>query len=128
MNTGVQTILAAIARFYLPIIMLFAASLLAARAPGEGISFVAGLILGLSLALHALVFGAAISRVALPPWLLLALLGGGLLASIAPGVWVHSRWMVQLGEAGLMVSTAAGSALVFMALIGRAPTITSEQW
>ncbi|MEZ6024243.1 MAG: MnhB domain-containing protein [Hyphomonadaceae bacterium] len=69
MKPGAQIVLAAAARFYTPLIVLLGLSLLAARAPGGGVGFIAGLAFVAALILHALVFGAAASRAAFPPWI-----------------------------------------------------------
>ena len=60
MKAGAHVVLGAAARFYVPLIALFALALLADRAPGGGIGFVAGLAFGLVPVLHALVFGAGL--------------------------------------------------------------------
>jgi hypothetical protein len=110
---GGHIVLAAATRFYAPIIVLAALLLLVLRLPGEGVGFVSGMILGLALAVHVLVFGAAAARAAFPPYLARVLLAGGLV-------------LVVVSAAGVFVATASGIALILAVLVGRAPTLRDE--
>lgn len=123
-----QIVLLAAARFYAPVMTLFAFALLAFRPSGSGVGLIAGVAFALMLALHVLVFGAAASRQAAPPFLCRALLVLGLCAAAA-GVGVPAwRFAGELVEGGLFVATASASALILMALVGRAPSLRDEDW
>lgn len=121
-------IIASAARAYGPIIALVALSLLALWPASSGVGFVAGLMFALSLALHALVFGAEASRRAFPmvAWRLLAA-GGLILACVGVGA---PRLAVapMLIEGGLFALTAAMGALTIAVLFGRAPTLRDGEW
>lgn len=116
-------IIAASARFAIPLIALFALSLLAREAPGDGVGFRAGLVLALIIAIHSLVFGAQAARRAFPLPLARLLLGLGVSAALlgagAPGLPMSA----QLMEGGLCAATASGAAIVLSVLVGRAPTL-----
>jgi multisubunit Na+/H+ antiporter MnhB subunit len=128
MRTGTQVVLRGAARLHLPLIALFALSLLVARAPGEGAGMIAGLALTLALVLHVLVFGAAAARRALPgpaARVVFALgLGAALTAAGAPGL----AYAAQIGEGGLFALIVGGAAQVIAVLVGRAPTLRDEAW
>jgi multisubunit Na+/H+ antiporter MnhB subunit len=128
MKPGAQIVVAAAARTYTPLIVLLALSVLAARAPGEGFGFIAGLAFIAAFALHALVFGAAASRAALPPWLMRAALALGLVIAVAGAFAPHLAEIARAAEAGLCIVTASGGALILNTLIGRAPTMSDEAW
>lgn len=123
MKEGAHAVLAAAARFYAPLIVLFALTLLAMRPAGSGVGFLSGLAFLLAVVVHALVFGAGASRAAMPPVLMRLLASCGLIAAAvavgAPGV-MFAR---ELLEAGAFVATAAGGALMVVVLFGRAPTM-----
>jgi hypothetical protein len=123
---GGHIVLAAATRFYAPIIVLAALLLLVLRLPGEGVGFVSGMILGLALAVHVLVFGAAAARVAFPPYLARVLLAAGLALAVVSAAAPRLEIAPQLGEAGVFVATASGIALIFAVLVGRAPTLRDE--
>ncbi len=120
--------IAATARLYAPLIVLFALSLLAGWPAGSGVGFFAGLVFGLALALHALVFGAGAAQRAFPPWSCRVFMTFGLIAACAgaglPGLGFASR----LVEAGLFTLTIGGLALMIVALFGRAPTLRDGEW
>ncbi|QGZ95608.1 MnhB domain-containing protein [Terricaulis silvestris] len=126
MKPGGHIVLAAATRFYAPIIVLAALLLLVLRLPGEGVGFVSGMILGLALAVHVLVFGAAASRAAFPPYLARVLLAGGLALAVVSAAAPRLEIAPQLGEAGVFVVTASGIALILAVLVGRAPTLRDE--
>lgn len=119
MKPGAHVVLAA-ARLYTPFLALFACSLLAARAPGAGIGFVAGLAAGLALVLHALVFGAAAARRAAPPSLARAALALGAATALAAAGLPGLPYAPQAVEAGAVLATASAIALIALAVFGRA--------
>jgi multicomponent Na+:H+ antiporter subunit B len=128
MKTGVHIVLGAAAKFYTPLIVLFALSMLALRAPGDGVGFLAGMAVSLALVLHILLFGAAAARKAFPSSWARLFLALGLIAALvgagAPGL----RYAAQTVEAGLFAITVSGAALILAVIFGRAPTMRDEQW
>lgn len=128
MKPGGQIALAAAARLFTPLLTLFALSLFVTRAPGDGVGFVAGLVFALVLALHALVFGAAATKHALPPWMARVLLGVSLIAVLAGGGAPGLAFAPQLIEAALFVATAMAAALIVVATFGRVPTLRDAEW
>jgi multicomponent Na+:H+ antiporter subunit B len=126
MKPGGHIVVAAAARFYTPLIVLFAALVLFGSAPGAGVGFVAGLAFGLALVLHALVFGAPAARAALPARVARLMLGIGAGTAIV-GAGLHGFvYAAQLGEVALFVATVAASAIVVQVVFGRAPTLRDE--
>jgi Domain related to MnhB subunit of Na+/H+ antiporter len=123
---GGHIVLAAATRFYAPLIVLAALLLLVLRLPGEGVGFVAGMILGVALAVHLLVFGAAAARAALPPYLARVMLACGLALVVVSAALPRLAFAPQLGEAGVFITTASGIALILAVLVGRAPTLRDE--
>lgn len=120
------TVVRAAARFYTPLMAAFAASLLLMRAPGTGVGFAAGLAFALVLVTHVLVFGAAAARAACPPLTARIMLALGLIAAFA-GVGAPELPLAkQITEAGVLISTGAGVALVLAVLVARAPTMREE--
>jgi multisubunit Na+/H+ antiporter MnhB subunit len=126
MREGAHTVLAAAARFYTPLIVLFALLLLAMRPAGAGVGFLAGLAFLLALTTHALVFGADASRAAAPPFLMRVLAAIGLAAAAIGATAPGLMFAREIVEAGLFVLTGAGGALIIAALFGRAPTMRDE--
>jgi multicomponent Na+:H+ antiporter subunit B len=126
MKVGGHIVLAAAARFYTPLIVLFSALVLFGAAPGSGVGFVAGLAFGLALVLHALVFGAPAARAALPAPVARLMLALGVATAIAVAGLQGFAYAPQFGEAGLFVATAAASAIVVQVVFGRAPTLRDE--
>lgn len=126
MKEGANTVLAAAARFYTPLMALFALTLLVLRPAGSGVGLIAGLAFLLVLILHALVFGAAAARTAAPPFLMRALSALGFIAAVVG--WASPRLVFarEVIEAGLFVVTAAGGALAIGVLFGRAPTMRDQ--
>jgi multisubunit Na+/H+ antiporter MnhB subunit len=128
MKRSTHVVLAAAARLYAPLIVLFAFALMAMRAPGGGVGFLGGLAFGLAFLLHALVFGAAAARAAFPPFaarlLLAAGVGAAMLGAGAPGL----PYAPQLIEGGLFTATAAAAALIASVLFGRLPTLSDTEW
>ncbi len=126
MKPGGHIVVAAAARFYTPLIVLFAALVMFGSAPGGGVGFVAGLAFGLALVLHALVFGAPAARAALPAPVARFLLAMGVATAIAAAGLHGFAYAAQFGEAGLFVATAAASAILVQVVFGRAPTLRDE--
>lgn len=122
MRASLISLLAAV-RFYAPLIVLLALTMLVTRSPGAGVGFVAGIVVALALAAHVLVFGAAQSLRAFPPLAARILLALGMVAGIAGAAMDGSAYAAQISEAGLFALTVAGVHLVFLVLIGRAPTL-----
>lgn len=127
MKPGSHVVLRAAARLHIPLIALFAASLLAQRPAGAGIGLIAGLALALALMLHVLVFGANAGRRAIPGPVARVLFAVGLIAALtgagAPGL----AYAAQIAEAGLFLMTSGGAALAIAALTARAPTLRDEE-
>jgi hypothetical protein len=125
MKEGAHIALAAAARFYTPLMALFALALLALRPAGGGVGFVAGLAFVLVLLTHVLVFGAVAARAAAPPIATRLLMALGLAALVA-GATLPVLFAPQLVEGGLFVVMAAGGALMIAVIVGRAPTMRDE--
>lgn len=123
-----QIMLFSAARFYTPLIALFAFALLAIYAPGAGIGLMAGLAFALALVLHMIVFGAHALRQAAPPLASRLVLSLGLGASFASAAAPQWSWSAQIMEAGLFAVAAGASALLIAALSGRAPSLRDEEW
>ena len=128
MKPGAQIILLSAARLYAPLILLFALTLLAARAPGGGVGLMAGLAFALALALHVLVFGAAGLRAAFPPPVMRLVLAAGVVVALAGAGTPGWRFSAQAVEAGLTAATAAAAGLIIAVLSGRAPTLRDADW
>ncbi|HYD73750.1 MAG TPA: hypothetical protein VEF55_11475 [Candidatus Binatia bacterium] len=126
MKEGAHTVLATAARFYTPMIVLFALTLLIVRPAGAGIGLLAGFAFVLALIVHALVFGAGAARAATPPALMRVLLALGLAVAAVGSAIPRTPFARELVEAGLFVVTAAGGALVIAVLFGRAPTMRDQ--
>jgi multisubunit Na+/H+ antiporter MnhB subunit len=128
MRQAAHVVLVSASRFYAPLFVLFGFSLLSSWSVNSGVGFVAGLVLALLLALHVLVFGAEALRTAFPPFLARATVSGGALLAVLgtalPG-WAGSSKGI---EGGLFLVTVGASALVLIALAGRAPTLRDEDW
>lgn len=128
MKAGSDAIVVAAARFFAPLMALFALSLLTGRVAGGGVGFVAGTGFGLLLMLHALTFGAVASRAAFPTILArlaLALGIGGICAGAGLPGWAYAA---QLIEASAFLCTVAAAALVLQVVFGRAPTLRDGEW
>ena len=93
---GMSVVLGAAARFYAPLIAMFAAILLMTRAPGAGVGVSAGVALALALALHALVFGIDAARTALPPLTTRLIAAVGLLFVVAGAGMPRMPYAVRL--------------------------------
>lgn len=126
MKRGANIAALSASRFYAPLIALFALSLLAVRAPGVGVGFVAGLALALMLTVHVLAAGAGAARRAVPPAMARALLCLGLIAVAASAGAPRLAMAPQLLEAGLFAVTVSGASLFLTVLIGRAPTLRED--
>lgn len=127
MKPGAHVSARTAARFYTPLIVLLALSMLVARAPGAGVGFVAGLAVALALAVHALMLGANAARVAVPAALARALLALGVIAAAAGAGAPRLVVAPQIVEAGLFLVTVAGASLLLSVLLGRAPTLRGDE-
>jgi len=128
MKQGGQVVIAAAARLYAPLIVLFALSMFVWRPPGAGVGVLAGLAFALMLALHALSFGVAAARAAFPPPIARALLAlGALTALVGAGLpaWADAPRAI---EAGGFAATCAGASLIVTSLFGRAPALRDAEW
>ncbi|MGE0530134.1 MAG: MnhB domain-containing protein [Hyphomonadaceae bacterium] len=125
---GAQVVVVAAARLFTPLMALFAMALLAMRAAGDGVGFVAGLAFGLLLVLHALTFGAEASRIAFPPPMARVFLALGLAGVCAGAGLPEFLYAAQLIEAGAFALTVSGGALIVQTLFGRAPTLRDGEW
>lgn len=128
MRPAAQIVLVEAARLHGPLLALFAFSLLALRAPGDGVGFVAGLAFALTLALHALVFGAAAARAAFPPTAMRLLLAAGVVIAMAGAALPGFRFAPLLVEGGLFAVTSAAANLIVAVVFGRAPTLRDAEW
>lgn len=124
---GAGHVLAATARLYGPLAVLLALVLLSMAPAGRGVGLTAGLLAGLALVLHALVFGVAASKAALPPTLARVLIGLGLVAAVSGPGLPRFAYAPQLLEGGLAVLTASGAALLVQVLFGRVPTLREAE-
>ncbi len=123
MKLGTHAIVAAAARFFTPLMALFALALFSGASSGGGVGFVAGLAFGLVLMLHALTFGAAAARAAYPtPLARLTLALGVVAACVGAGV-PGFAYAGQAIEAGAFAATIGACALLLQVLFGRAPTL-----
>lgn len=114
-------VLASAARVFAPLIVLLALSLFVARAPGAGVGLAAGLVFGLAAMLHALTFGAAASRAALPPMLARACLAlGAVVAVLAP---LAGPQAARVAEGAVFVATSMALVLLTQVCFGRASTL-----
>lgn len=128
MKPGSDAIVVAAARFFAPLMALFALTLLTGRLAGDGVGFVAGMAFGLLLMLHALTFGAVAARSAFPTMparLVLAIGIGGICAGAGLPGWIYAA---QLIEAGAFLCTVAAAALVLQVVFGRASTLRDGEW
>ncbi|MEZ5996002.1 MAG: hypothetical protein R3C25_09620 [Hyphomonadaceae bacterium] len=111
------------AALFVPLAALFSLFLVMAGGGGDGRALAGGLMLGLAIAMHALVFGAAAAQRAFPPSLARILAAVGVCVAVAapglPGV----PYVQQAGEAGLFVAAASAAAIVVQVSFGRAPAL-----
>lgn len=128
MKPGAAAQMRAAAQLHAPIIALFAMTVLVAYAPGAGIGFIAALAFGLALLLHALVFGAAAAKRALPPTLSKLVLAGGVCAAFSGAAFEGLRFGAQLSEAVVFAASVAGANLILLVVFGRAPTLRDADW
>ena len=128
MRAAAHLVLSSALRFYAPLLVLFAFSLLASWPVNSGVGFVAGAAIGMLLVLHMLVFGADAFRAAFPPAIarLFAALGAvvAFVAAALPG----GTGAAQAMEGALCVTTIGALALALTVLAGRAPTLRDEDW
>ncbi len=128
MKAGVQIVLTNAARLYAPLIALFALTLTAARVPGEGVGFISGVMFALAFVVHALIFGAAASRAAFPPFAMKLMLALGVCAVAAGAGLPAWPFAAHILEAGLFAVVASAAALVVVVLFGRAPMLRDGDW
>jgi len=119
------SLLAAV-RLYAPLMIALALTMLVLRAPGGGVGLVAGFVIAMALVTHALVFGAAESRKAFPPFFARGLLGVGLIVLLAGTLGAGGDASVRVSEAGLLLVTVSATQLAIAVLFGRAPTLRHE--
>lgn len=127
MKGGAQAVVAAAARFFTPLMALFAFALLAERAPGDGVGFVAGLAFGLLQMLHALTFGAEAARAAFPTPLARLALALGVIAICMGAGLPGFVFAAQVIEAGAFAVTVSGASIIVQVLFGRAPTLRDAE-
>ncbi|MBX3430730.1 MAG: hypothetical protein KF779_14195 [Hyphomonadaceae bacterium] len=123
-----DAIVVAAARFFAPLMTLFALLLLGGRVAGSGVGFVGGLAFGLVLMLHALTFGAAVARAAFPAILARSVLALGIVSICAGAGLPGWTYAAQLIEAGAFLSTVGAAALILQVVFGRAPTLQDGEW
>lgn len=128
MKAGSDAIVVAAARFFAPLMALFALALLTGRVAGGGVGFVAGMGFGLLLMLHALTFGAVAARSAFPTILARLALAIGIGGICAGAGLPRLAYATQLIEAGGFLCTIAASAFVLQVVFGRAPTLRDGEW
>lgn len=116
-------IVASSARLAIPLIALFALSMLASEPPGDGVGFRAGLVLAFVMVIHTLVFGAQAGQRAFPIHVARALLAGGVLAVLIGAGSPRWPFSAQLIEGGLCAATIGGASILLGVLVGRAPTL-----
>lgn len=128
MNRSAHVMATAVARLYTPLAFVFAFTLIAMRAPGAGVGFVAGLAFAIALLLHALVFGASAAKAAFPPLAARLALALGLAAALTGAGAPRLPFAPQLIEAGLFAIVVAAASLIISALFGRLPTLRDAEW
>lgn len=128
MKRGAHVVATAVARLYTPLALVFAFTIIAMRAPGAGVGFVAGLAFALALLLHALVFGAAAAKAAFPPLASRLVMALGLGVALSGAGAPRLPYAPQLIEAGLFAVTIAAASLMIAALFGRLPTLRDAEW
>ena len=126
MREGAHPVLAAAARFYTPLIVLFALTLLVLRPAGAGVGLIAGLAFLLAFIVYALVFGAGAARAAAPPLMMRVVVALGFLAALAAAGAPRLIFARELIEAGLFLAMAAGGSLAITVSFGRAPTMRDQ--
>lgn len=112
----------------LPAMFLFALSVLATHAPGQGSGALAGLCFALALMLHALVFGAGAARRAFSALAARFCLAVGIGLALAGAGFVRLSFAAQMLEFGVFLVVSGALHLTFTVLIGRAPTLQDEDW
>ena len=148
MNAFPAAIVRVSAKFVAPIVILFAAYLVAAGLDGPGGGFAAGLAFALGIILYALVFGVDAARAACPIWLMRIAMSAGVLGFIALGAagilrgynFLDYQALLpnpgpQTQRAGVMIAewcilATSGGAFVlsFYAIAGRAGDMKDAEW
>lgn len=127
MRAGGFSFLASAARFYAPLIVLFALALLATRAPG-GVGVAAGLAVGAAFALQAAVFGILAARRTLSPSLARGLLALGLGLAAAGAALPGFPYAPQTLEAGAFLLSVGATVLIATVFFGRVPTLPEAEY
>ncbi|HWA00130.1 MAG TPA: MnhB domain-containing protein [Caulobacterales bacterium] len=128
MKAGAYVVLRVAARLYLPLTLVFAFSLFAARPAGAGVGLLAGLAFAIALILHVVLFGAAATRAALPEPVLRVTLALGVGAALAGAGLPGAPYAAQIVEGGLFLISVATCAAFVIALAGRAASLREEAW
>ena len=126
MKVTTHIVAVATSRLYTPLLILLALIVLVQATAGTGAGFSAGLLIGLAVALHALVFGAAVSVRAAPPALVRTILSLGLIACVVAAGLPGFAYAGKVLEVGLFALTSASATLVLQVVFGRAPTLRAE--
>lgn len=142
-------ILRVVARILIPFIPLLAFYVQFHGDFGPGGGFQAGVILAVTVILHALIFGVDDAMRAVPPWFLKAMLATGVLLYAGTGVvnvllgydfldydGLHPNTKYNMGqhygilviELGILFTVASSMALLFYAFASREPEIPDEEW
>lgn len=128
MKVNSDAIVVAAARFFAPLMALFALLLLTGRVAGAGVGVVAGMAFGLLLVLHALTFGALALRRAFPAVMARLVLTLGVVAVCAGAGLPNWTYAAQLIEGGAFLGAIGASTLILQVLFGRAPTLRDGEW
>src|SRR6185503_6876359 len=100
MRQAPHVTLSAAARFYTPLMVLFASTLLVVGAPGSAVGVMAGFALALALLVHVLVFGSDAAHMAASPVAMRVLLAAGLVVAFVGAAAPGLPFAAQLSEAG----------------------------
>ncbi len=112
----------------LPVVFLFALTILATHAPGQGSGALAGLCFALALMLHVLVFGAGAARRAFSGLAARLCLAAGICLALAGAGFVGLFFASQMLEFGVFLAIIGAVQLTLAVLLGRAPTLLDEDW
>lgn len=154
MSTNPHVVLRVVSKALIPAIALFAFYVQFHGDFGPGGGFQAGVILAVSVMLHALIFGVDDARRAVPPWLVRAGCAAGVLLYGGVGVATlmiapeaggeayryldydafgpehhHGQHLgILLVELGVLITVASVMLAIFYAFAGRSPDIPDEEW
>ena len=134
-------VLRVVARFLVPLILLFALYVQFHGEYGPGGGFQAGVIFGAAFILYGLVHGVDHASIVVPPWILRTLASTGVLIYAGVGVWTllrGGRFLdysvlavdpidgqhlgILLIELGVGITVASVIMIIFFAFAGRART------